>query len=359
MPKITLPIGRMVWGSCYEAQTKNFDGTPLVIKTGPDAGKPTVKYAFGVAIPKGAERSWGETPWGQLIVAEAAASFPRGEYQQQGFAWKITDGDSTAIKKGATRPINQSTGYPGHWVVSFSSTYPPKLYRDNGQAQLTEPGFIKTGYYIQVAGSVAGNKNLNNPGVYINHDLVCFSAYGEEIFTGTDPLSAGFGGALPAGATAAPAAGSFNPAGFIPGGAAPALPGLPGAVPALPQARALVGKPGAQYTIEQCRAAGWTDDQIVQNGYGEWQTSAAPSFVAMIPNAPALAAPALPVAPAPVVAAPVPVVKTLVAVPGAAHTIDACRAAGWTDDVIVQQGMATWGVSAPAGVHPVPSFLNP
>jgi hypothetical protein len=79
MPKLTFPIGRLVWGSCYEAQTKNFDGTPLVIKTGPDAGKPTVKYAFGVAIPKGGEQSWTQTSWGQQILAEAQASFPRGE----------------------------------------------------------------------------------------------------------------------------------------------------------------------------------------------------------------------------------------------------------------------------------------
>jgi hypothetical protein len=378
MEKLTFPIGRMVWGSCYEPQTKNFDGTPLVIKTGPDAGKPTVKYAFGVAIPKGPERSWAETPWGQKIVAEAVASFPRGEYQQASFAWKITDGDSTAIRKGATRPVNQATGFAGHWVVAFSSSYPPKLCRDEGATQIVEPNFIKTGYYVQVAASVNGNKNLSNPGVFINHDWVNFSGYGAEIFTGTDPVAAGFGGALPAGATAAPVGGGFSPAGFAPGALPspvaqplPGLPGHPGAgfVPGLPSpiaapapvpvaaAPVLVDRPGAAATVAQCRAAQWTDEQIVAGGYGVWQAAAQPSFIAHVPVAPV--APALPVPPAP---APVPVAppaRTLVPVPGAQFSIEQCRAAQWTDDVIVQQGYATWGVAAPAGVHPVPSFLLP
>lgn len=376
MSKITFPIGRMVWGSCYEAQTKNFDGTPLVIKTGPDAGKPTQKFAFGVAIPKGPEQSWAQTPWGQLIVAEATASFPRGEYQQQSFAWKITDGDSTAIKKGATRPINQATGYAGHWVISFSSTYAPKLCKDDGKTQLLEPNFIKTGHFIQVAGSVAGNKNLANPGVYINHEWVNWSFYGEEIVTGSDPLTAGFGGAAPAGAMLTPPS-NFAPAGFVPGGGAVGLP-VPGAIPgapaALPQTRVLVDVPGAAYTVAQCRSANppWNDDQIISAGYGQWQVSApAASFVAVIPNAPALPnpvaavplTPASPAAVAPLMPTPIaaaPPARMLVQVPGAQYTIEQCKSANppWSDDVIVQQGIATWGVAPPAGVNPVPSFLG-
>lgn len=383
MAKITFPIGRMVWGSVYEAQTKSFDGTPLTIKTGPDAGKPTQKFAFGVAIPKGPERHWSETEWGRVIAAEAQASFPRGEWQQASFAWKITDGDSTAVKKGATRPINQQTGYAGHWVIAFSSTYAPKLWTDNGKTQLHEPNAIKCGYYIQVAGSVAGNNNLANPGVYINHELVNLSGFGQEISTGSDPLAAGFGGALPAGASATPIGGSFAPAGF---GLPPAMPGAMGGLPTptpTPASKVLVAAPGSPYTIEQLRTQyRLTDEQIVAQGFGVMQDAPAavptptmPAFVAQVPmgglpnpTPVAQATPAMPAMPntpnAPVLPmnpSPSPVASgatTLVQVPGAQWTIDQCRAAGMTDDQIVAQGVATRGVAPVAGVAPVPSFLG-
>lgn len=308
--KLTTPIGRLIWGSLYEPQTKDFDGNPLTVKTpGPDFGKPTQRFSFGVAIPKGSEQHWSQTPWGQIIWAEGVL-FPNGAASRNDFSWKITDGDSTGFKKGGTKPINTLSGYAGNWVLSFSSSFPPKLYKDNGQTQLVEPGFIKCGYYVQVAGSVSGNGNTNNPGVFLNHDLVCFQAYGEEIYTGADPLAAGFGGALPAGASAAPTGASFAPAGYS---APPAMPAPPAAAqapmpPAVPVAGGLPLPPGAP-----------------------------------------VAAPA----PAP---APAPVKPVLVQVPGAQYTIEQCRAGGWTDQQLIDNGIARW--ETPSGVQPVPSFLT-
>ena len=49
---LVLPPGRFVWGSLYKGRDKDFEGRPLVYKTGPDAGKPRVTFDFGVAIPK-------------------------------------------------------------------------------------------------------------------------------------------------------------------------------------------------------------------------------------------------------------------------------------------------------------------
>lgn len=310
--EFTTAIGRFLWGSMYEAQTKSFDGTPYTIKTpGPDFGKPAPRFQFGVAIPKGTEKQWWDTTWGKIIAAEGM-TFPGNAAQRPDFAWKITDGDSTLAKKGSTQAINTKVGYAGHWVLSFSSSYPPKLFISDGNGgfkQLVEPNFIKRGYYVQVNGSVACNGNTNNPGIFLNHNMVCFSAYGDEIQGGGDPMAAGFGGALPAGASAAPVGGSFAPA-----AGTPALPAVPGAVtmpavpgapaaPALPQTPApvaatpvLVQVPGAQYTIEACRTAGWTDQQIVDNGVGRWETPA--------PAAPAL--PAVPGAPAATGVTPVP-----------------------------------------------------
>lgn len=303
--EFTTAIGRFIWGSMYEAQTKSFDGTPYTIKTpGPDFGKPAPRFQFGVAIPKGTEKQWWETTWGQIIAAEGM-SFPNGAAQRPDFAWKITDGDSTQAKKGSTQAINTKVGYAGHWVLSFSSAFPPKLFVSDGGTgfkQLLEPGYIKRGYFVQVNGTVACNGNTNNPGVFLNHNMVCFSAFGEEIQGGADPTSAGFGGALPQGASSAPVGGTFAPATpaipAVPGTvAAPAVPGLPAVptAPAVPQVPApvaatpvLVQVPGAQYTIEQCRGAGWTDQQLVENNIARWETPA--------PVAPAIPAP--PAAPA-------------------------------------------------------------
>jgi len=326
---LTFPIGRLLWGSLYVAETKDYDGNPMVIKSGPDMGKPTQKFSFGVAIQKGTEKSWAETEWGAKIWAEVQLSWPRGEYNSPDFSWKITDGDSTSFKKGGTKPINQYAGYAGHWVITFGSTYAPSLwkikdgarqpYQSNDFEQLVQPDFIKNGYYIQVAGSTASNQNAKNPGMYINHNQVCFMAYGEVLQGGGDPAAAGFGGALPAGATTAPVGGGFVPAQMP---SAPALPGA-GGMP-MPPGAALPGAGG----------------------------------LPMPPSAPApvAAAPALPVAaPAP---APAPAKPILVQIPGAQYTIEACRATNppWTDEQLVSNGIARW--ETPSGVQPVPSFLT-
>ena len=40
------------------------------------------------------------------------------------------------------------------------------------QLAIADEGAVKLGYYIQVAGSVDANNNLQNPGVYLNHRMV-------------------------------------------------------------------------------------------------------------------------------------------------------------------------------------------
>ena len=72
------PIGRMVAGSMYKPNDKAFDGSPLVVKSGPNAGQPRVEYYFGLAIPKGSEQHWSQTEWGQLIYNAGVQGFPGG-----------------------------------------------------------------------------------------------------------------------------------------------------------------------------------------------------------------------------------------------------------------------------------------
>lgn len=271
---ILFPVSRLVMGNLYKPQDKDADGKPLVIKSGPNAGKPTVKYFFAVAIPKGAETSWTQTEWGMKIYSAGSSAFPR-ESQTPHFAWKVTDGDSNVPNKKGNRPI-ENEGFPGHWVVSMSSSYAPKIYGDGGNTVLTEEGRVKTGYYVQVLGSVDGNGSSQNPGVFINHSMVCFIAFGDEINFGTDPRQVGFAAQRDSFPTApAPVLPASHPTAPPPGVTVVTAPApAPAPVPTVPNPAVLqVPAPkkmtalaqGVSY--EQFIAAGWTDVQLIQQGY--------------------------------------------------------------------------------------------
>src|ERR1700740_1677164 len=116
---LTTPVGRLLWGSVSVPKTKDSKGNPLVIKKGPEAGKPNPRYEFGIGIPKAGEQHWNQTVWGRLIWDTALKAFPNGFAAD--FSWKVTDGDSTApTKKGKAAPCTRE-GHPGHWVLAFSS----------------------------------------------------------------------------------------------------------------------------------------------------------------------------------------------------------------------------------------------
>jgi hypothetical protein len=301
----TTPVGRLVGGSLYDPETTDYDGKPLVDKS----GAPRQNFNFGVALPKTAQH-WANEPWGGQIWQLAHAAFPNGETQRHDFAWKITDGDSQIPNKRGRKPCERE-GYPGHWVIWFSGGFAPKVYNADGSQQIVEPNAVKPGYYVQVFGNVTDNKPSQSPGLYINHTYVALVGYGPEIQVGPDVSAAGFGQnvVLPPGASAVPVAGAFNPAPapavpsqpamppttFTPPPAAPAsapaplppvavapmpsilaVPGQPvaPAVPAAPvappappaaPARTMTAKAmGATY--EQLIANGWTDATLIQNG---------------------------------------------------------------------------------------------
>lgn len=202
---ITSPVGRVVMGNLYVPNTTDFDGNPLVFKTGTKIGQPRVDYFFALAIPKGAEQHWASTEWGAKIWAIGHQAFPQAA-QAPSFAWKIEDGDSVIPNKKGRKNVD-TEGYKGHWVIRFSGSMAPKVYRSEGNDVVAEPtpNYIKPGYFAQVLFNVEGNGNQNNPGVYLNHDMVCFRAYGPEIAFGLNVAEAGFGAApLPAGATLTP-----------------------------------------------------------------------------------------------------------------------------------------------------------
>lgn len=311
---ITSPVGRVVMGSLYDPNTTDAEGKPLVVKTGPNAGQPRVNYFFALAIPKQGEPHWAHTPWGQQIWGVGNQAFPNAA-QSPAFAWKIEDGDSQIPNKKGRKPCDNE-GWKGHWILKFSGGFAPKVYQQEGAGyvQVMQKDFCKPGYFVEVAFSVEGNGSQSQPGVYLNHSMVCFRAYGQEITFGPDVASAGFGAApLPAGASMTPLAGAIPmpqapaaaptmplppglpqipgvapaplaPAGSVPMPSAP-VPGAPVPIPVTPNPGFVQVPPPAPVPMappaapvrqmtpaaqgipyESYVAQGWTDAQLVQNG---------------------------------------------------------------------------------------------
>lgn len=296
----TTPVGRLVAGSLYKPNTTDAEGRPLVVKSGVNTGQPRKDFFFALAIAKGPEAQhgafgWMATPWGQIIRTAGEGFLPHAA-QLPAFAWKVKDGDSTVPNKRGKRPCDQE-GWAGCWVLMFSSGFAPKVYTLVGQsspAMLDAADAVNLGDYVQVAGSTGGNGAQSQPGVFLNHNMVCLVGYGERIVIGPDVASAGFGGQpLPAGASTTPP-GGFTPPAAVPG----SMPAIPGA-PAVPAA------------------------------------VAPPAAVPSLPVQP----PALPIVPNPAFLVPpaAPVRKLTAAANGA--TYEALIAAGWSDALLVQHGL--------------------
>jgi hypothetical protein len=293
----------MVGGSLYKPRTTDIEGKPLVYRHGPNINQPKVDYFVGLAVPKGAEKTWYETSWGQLILQVGAACFPAA-YQSPQFAWKVEDGDSQVPNGKGHKPCDRE-GYAGHWILKTGGGYAPKTYTINatgGLDQIMTPDAIKPGYYVQAVITVDGNGSDLKPGIKLYNSTFCLRAVHHEITWGPDVSEAGFGAApLPAGvSTVPPAMAVPMPAGAPGLPAVPMLPSVPvvpspsitapvspipnvpvipnpsfltGAVPAVPMAvpvppvpsRTMTTKAnGASY--EALIANGWTEALLIANG---------------------------------------------------------------------------------------------
>ena len=281
--QILTPVGRLVQGSPFEAQTLDAEGRPLVIKGGRSAGQARVSYFVAIAIPK---TDPGVNALHAAIVDVARTAFPQffdaeGNCLNPKFAFKITDGDSTVPNAKGRKPCDQE-GFKGCWVFKFNNGFAPKCYTKGGAAVITSPTAIRPGYYIRVYATVAGNDSQQQPGVFLNCSMIELIGYGEEIVFGPSGEEV-FGGApvtaLPPGASAmpiAPATAIPMPpvAAPLPPAAAPLPPavrpapdflnppGAPPMPPAPPVSESYVGTDGQVRPKAVYIAAGWTEAQI-------------------------------------------------------------------------------------------------
>lgn len=318
---ITLPSGRIVWGDLYTPNDKDIQGNQRTYQSGANKGQPRATYDFGVAIPKtpGITHWANEPEWGQAIWAIGHQVSPQAQ-QIRDFAWKVKDGDDSSIPppqvgRQQAKPLNQREGYPGHWIISMSSNFPPTIYDGtNNLLPLPQKDHVKAGDYVQVRVSIEPNSSAK-PGVFINPNMVCFAGFGKRISQGGDPTQAGFKLGVAAGASAAPVGGM--PVGTVPAAApaAPAAPVTPMAPPPVPAAMTTPPAPAVPVTPP------------------------APAPVAAPPVAPSAAfMPAPPAAPA-VPAAPPSAPQRTMTAKAAPYTYEQFKGMGWTDEQLIQNGM--------------------
>lgn len=305
------PIGRMLWGSHYEPRVEDFDGNALTYKSGVNKGKVNEDgyYEFGFGVPKGPETHWASTPFGAIVWAQGHRDHPQAAVDPS-FSWKVTDGDSAKpgkpYKGKPGRAPKDKDGFPGHWVYSFRSSFPPKIVNHNGSAYLLDADVVMPGDCIQVFGSVVGNDGAS-PGVYLNPGVVSFQGRhrdGRLASAGPDPAKLGFGEdpkptwvtdvpvGTPAAAGVPPPGGSSPPpnagappppppqqvpqtpvqpaASFAPpppnAGAPPPPPPAANVPPPPPMGPVMTAKAGGN-TYAMFIASGWKDADLRTNGY--------------------------------------------------------------------------------------------
>lgn len=327
------PVGRLVQGSVFDANTTDNKGQPLIVKTGPNKGQPTQNHFMAVAFPK-TQAAWflEPDPFWMMIYNEGRQGYPQHFNPQTGacnhprFAFKVMDGDGV---DNDGKPNNTKEGFAGHWIVKFSTTICPKGVF-NGKylnpQDAAEKNAIKRGHFVRVMGSMRPNIGSEVPGIYLNQSGVEWIAYGPEIISGPDALAA-FAAApkpqqLPPGATMTPPAGAAMPAmGAVPGGVPPGV--APQAVPMQPAA--VPGGPVAVPMQPGMPAPGTPNHAFVQNAIG---VPGAPGAVPPMPSAAPAMPPAAPAAP-----------QFQMTAKAGGFTREQYNAQGWTDDKLVADGI--------------------
>jgi hypothetical protein len=356
----TTIVGRIVYGSVWERRKKtDKKGNAVLVKSGPNAGQQRESCDFGVAYPKVLANGAPNTPfleWYKSVIDEARAGYPQfftgpidaftgkpGNTHPR-MSFKISDGDGV---DGEGRPNNQKEGWAGHYVVHFSSNNPPRVFDINigldATQQLQDSSRVMPGDYVAVQGTCDANVGSETPGVYMNHQMVCFVGNGPRIVTGpkaSDAFAGVMAGQMPPGCVPGATPATVAPAVSSPVVPAPVVPG----VPTPPVA------PVAHDPVTKATADGWVVHPSSPTHMYKGQQVLLIAEVAALYPAPVAAPtpPTVPAAPVPPVApgipappvAPVAPTKQLTPAAMAAGftTYEAAIANHWTDDMLRAQG---------------------
>lgn len=229
---LRFPVGRIVAGNPAKFEEKiDFYTRKPILKD----GQPVKQCWFNVAYPKDVFMAeiWPKLAQEAATVNPAATQIHPDNYESQKFAFKVINGDSPACPQGSNVPYNKREGYPGNYVVRFSSSaFAPGIFKyENGAYRKLNENEIKTGDFIVVNANITAHREKDG-GIYWNPNGIELVGYGTEISgSGAADPTAMFGGQtyqLPPGASATPL--SSAPV----GAAMPAMPAAPMAAPAMP-----------------------------------------------------------------------------------------------------------------------------
>jgi len=190
---IILPKGRIVAGNPTDWKpAKDGNGN---LKVSKKTGEQLMSNWIYLAIPK---QDFINHVW-QKMVAVASTVYRNApnvhpdQYMNDGFAWKIIDGDSSfpPKKKPNSTPYNQREGHAGHYIIKISTSafLPDTVVFQNGAYHKLEPGQIKTGDYIVAAVMLSVRNDANGAGLYWNpakYELVELGNYIEGGSDGDD-----------------------------------------------------------------------------------------------------------------------------------------------------------------------------
>ncbi len=275
------------------------------------------------------------------------------------FPPNFKDGDKQYKKENGVpvQPFQVDPIQAGHWILNLSTEDPVGVSVPvNGGAEkdrIVDPSVVYSGCWGQAQLELSAYTNKQGARI-INIELLNFRmCYDDESFGGAAPRQSAenaFAGHSVANSNLSANIGNTSFA------------QVPAAAPIAPVA-AVTMVPGCQYTYDQLKQAGFTDDQMVAQGYA---TKAIPQPVApapipqpvAIPQPVVLAPIPQPVAPAPipqpVVPAPipqpvmsVPVTGKVIMKPDSQYTYEQLLGFGFNDDQMIAQGYA------------VPNFTNP
>jgi len=196
------PVGRIVYESIFEPNTKDMKGKPLTARD----GSPRKEYVLKLAVEK--------TAPGLKEFAAALKEYARNELGEDapkhpGFSWKFEDGDKP--KEG--REIKSHSA--GCLVFKFSSGYAPQIVKDAGRTSVLREA-LKAGDYARVYCKVSPNKETNPQGglgLFLNLIIVEWVAFGDALSSGPDAESILSSSPvhLPEGASKTPSAAGATP----------------------------------------------------------------------------------------------------------------------------------------------------
>jgi hypothetical protein len=180
MSQLLSPVGRLVQGNFFEGASTNMEGQLLTFKDGRPRQEFFMAVAFAKDDPETKEMISQINEEGKLGFPKL---FPKGkDCINPNFSWKIQDGDSDVPNSKGNKNCDRP-GFPGNFILTFKSSYAPKVYQKGGEIELNDPEAIKRGDYIRVIFHVKSNKSSQRPGLFLNQIAVEFYGKGEEIRT--------------------------------------------------------------------------------------------------------------------------------------------------------------------------------